>query len=413
MKKYLLILVSLFFTHGIILGQECIGGSIHTNEAFLYGRFEVSMRSVEGDGIISSFFLYNLDVGCNWPEENNELDIEMKGNSEEILFTTHYPGPWFHTDTYFPSFNPHDDLHDYAFEWEPGIVRWFVDGELVNVQDQPFVEDLVYPMRIIMNLWAAELESWVGPWDPAIMPVESEYDYVRYYDYTPGTGNTGTDNNFTFAWEDNFDTFDSGRWKVEEFGGFSGNYCTFKPSSVEFENGRLYLQLEPEPAIVETVPVTFSVDLSGQDLQPTDVIHLNGTFNNWCGNCAPMEESGSIWSLTVELEPGRYEYLFTKNFWEENGGAPLGSECDFSPCDQYVNYGFVIQPGDAPVILDTPCWGECEGCDLTNIAENINGWKKELIKICDFLGRETDYISGQPLLYFYDDGSVEKRVSYD
>ena len=149
LSSFLLLFV-LFTVHG----QECIGGQIQTNEAFLYGRFEVSMRSAQGGGIISSFFLYNLDVGCNWPEENNELDIEMKGVSNEILFTTHYPGLAYHTDTYVPVFSPHDDLHDYAFEWEPGIVRWFVDGELVNVQDQPFVNGLIYPMRIIMNLWA-------------------------------------------------------------------------------------------------------------------------------------------------------------------------------------------------------------------------------------------------------------------
>ena len=41
------------------------GGELYTKESFLYGRFEVRMKSgAGGDGIVSSFFLYNLDLPC-------------------------------------------------------------------------------------------------------------------------------------------------------------------------------------------------------------------------------------------------------------------------------------------------------------------------------------------------------------
>ena len=183
MYQYLFIFLLLLYFPETIQSQECVGGQIYSNEAFLYGRFEVAMRSAQGDGIVSSFFLYNLDVGCNWPDENNEIDIEMTGNSETIFFTTHYPGPWYYTDSLVPDFNPHDSIHFYAIEWEPGIVRWFVDSQLVNVQNQVFVEGLIYPMRIIMNLWASDAVGWVGQWDPSIMPVNSEYEYTRYFEY--------------------------------------------------------------------------------------------------------------------------------------------------------------------------------------------------------------------------------------
>jgi len=36
-------------------------------------------------------------------------------------------------------------------------------------------------------------------------------------------------------------------------------------------------------------------------------------------------------------------------------------------------------------------------------------FKKELIKVMDILGRETKQ-TNQPLLYLYDDGTVEKRI---
>jgi hypothetical protein len=35
--------------------------------------------------------------------------------------------------------------------------------------------------------------------------------------------------------------------------------------------------------------------------------------------------------------------------------------------------------------------------------------EKEIIKITDFLGRETEQ-ANQPLFYIYDDGTVEKRI---
>ena len=44
-----------------ILGEARYGGGeVYTKESFLYGRFEVRMKSAEGGGIVSSFFLYNI-----------------------------------------------------------------------------------------------------------------------------------------------------------------------------------------------------------------------------------------------------------------------------------------------------------------------------------------------------------------
>ena len=41
---------------------------------------------------------------------------------------------------------------------------------------------------------------------------------------------------------------------------------------------------------------------------------------------------------------------------------------------------------------------------------NIKNTKKSLLKITDVLGRETPYKKRKPLLYIYDDGTVEKRI---
>jgi hypothetical protein len=349
-------------------------------------------------------------VGCNWPAENNEIDIEMTGNSEDILFTTHYPGPWYHTDTYTPSFNPHNGLHDYAIEWEPGIVRWFVDGNLVNVQDQEFVADLIHPMRIIMNLWVSDIESWVGPWDPSVMPVASQYDYVRYYLYTPGSGNYGTNNNFTLAWDDEFTQLNADRWTIDEFGELGGNQCSIESTSAEFINGSFYLFLEEAQSNVPEVPVTIYADLRDTTLSPSDIIYVNGNFNDWCGDCMPMTNNNGIWSRTIYIPPGRWEYVFSVNLWERTGKPPLNSECDFKPCDNFNNYGVLVPHNSGPIELPVYCWNKCEECDITTSTENPILSQKKLIKVFDVLGRDMDPVPNRLLLYLYDDGSMDKRI---
>ena len=130
MKKILLLTLLFIATFKVDYAQnnECDGAAIRTHEAYLYGRFETKMKSTQGSGIVSSFFLYNWDIGCNWPEENNEIDIEMTGNLDaSVQFTTHHPYQTSVTEIVPTSFNPHEVMIDYAIEWEPNIVRWFID----------------------------------------------------------------------------------------------------------------------------------------------------------------------------------------------------------------------------------------------------------------------------------------------
>ena len=390
--------------------QDCAGVSFYSNEEFLYGRFEVAMRSAAGNGVVSSFFTYNLGLNCTWPVENNEIDIEMTGNTDDVYFTTHYPNLDFYTDIYDSPFNPHESIHDYAMEWEPGIVRWFADGELVNVQDADYVDGLIHAQNIMMNLWASASVGWVGVWDPSIMPVSSEYDYVRYYEYTPGEGDYGTGNNYSFSWEDEFDFLDETRWTVETHGGFGSNYCTFRSTGLEFENGRMIFTMEEDVISELSVPVSFSVDASALDLAPEDVIYLNGTFNSWCGTCEPMTLIEGVWSVSIDLQEGDHEYLFVKNLWEETGGAPIGSECDYLDCDEYANYGFYLDVMAGPVTLETHCWGTCESCTVTSINEGHRSVHKKLLRIIDTLGREVTEHSTGLLIYQYSDGSGEKRM---
>ena len=244
MKYFFLIL---FYLSTYLNAQQCLGGELRTIDSYTYGRFEVRMKPATGDGYVSSFFTYHDFWGTSydgaWQTYINEIDIEFTGNLENsIQFTTHHPGPWSLTEIQSINFNPHLEYHNYAFEWTPEYVKWFIDGIEVYSQNQDIVDDLNQPHKIMMNLWSAIYEDWVGAWDPSSMPVSSFYDHVKYYEYTEGEGNYGTNNNFTLLWEDNFNELNTQRWE-EATHGFDGNYCQFDPVNVLFHNGELILFL--------------------------------------------------------------------------------------------------------------------------------------------------------------------------
>lgn len=352
--------------------QDCASAALQSREAFLYGRFEVRMQSAEGSGLVSSFFLYNRDVNCNWPAVNNEIDIEMTGNlNGSVQFTTHYPFLQSYTYIHPLDFNPHAGLHDYAIEWEPEAVRWFVDGELAYVQDAAYVGGLQHPMRLMMNLWAADSPAWVGPW--TFMEAQSVYDEISVYAYTPGEGTAGTADNFSLVWTDACDVLDPERWETNELETFSGNFCTFTSTNLAQVEGQIHFNLTP-PLPTTTTPVTFQLDASTTPAGPGDVVYLNGTFNNWCGTCAPMVLVDGTYTRTETLPSGEHEYLFTVNGWSTIGGAPLGSSCDFLPCDEYGNYGVAVLSGQPSTTLPAHCWASCFDCTTCPADGNGDGF---------------------------------------
>lgn len=345
--------------------DQCDGGAVKTHDAYLYGRFETRMQSTLGSGIVSSFFLYNWDLDCNWPAENNEIDIEMTGNLDNsVQFTTHHPYQTSVTEIVPTPFNPHETMVDYAIEWEPNVVRWYINGEAVTTFTHQYVQQLEHPMRIFMNLWAVENLNWTGVWDPSAMPGTSRYDYVKYYAYTPGTGNAGTGNNYTLEWVDEFDSWDAGRWDQSE-DGYVGPLCTFRSANVDVEDGELRLSITTPSETLPTRPVTLGVDASSMMLSPSDVVYVAGNFNGWCASCNALQDPDGdfVWTTTLELPLGEHQFQYVVNGW---GGAvsqpSLGSPCDFNPCDEWTNYGVSVDQESDHVYADLHCWNTCSLC---------------------------------------------------
>ena len=123
-------------------------------------------------------------------------------------------------------------------------------------------------------------------------------------------------------------------------------------------------------------------------MAPHDRLYLNGGFNDWNGWSLPLSDpdGDGIWSRTVQLPAGRHEYLFTRNGWGEVGSAPIGSQCDFAPCDQWANYGVVVPIGSAPITVPAVCWGTCDACPAVTpglCRADING--DQVVTVADLV----------------------------
>ncbi|RQW05253.1 MAG: glycosyl hydrolase family protein, partial [Calditrichaeota bacterium] len=212
------------------------GAELRTDDAFLYGRFEVRMKSAAGSGLLSSFFTYHDTP--NIPAQWNEIDIEILGRvSNGIQYNIITQGQVNHVVDKTVPFNPHQAFHVYGIEWTPDYVAWLVDGYEVYRETGSHIAQLYYGQKNMMNIWPPDNSGWVGILNPASLPVYAFYDWVKYYDYTPGT----TDN-FTLRWADEFDFWNQGRWSKGTHTWY-GNLCDFIAENAVFQDGYLILCL--------------------------------------------------------------------------------------------------------------------------------------------------------------------------
>jgi len=101
-----------------------------------YGRFEARIKIPRGQGIWPAFWLLGDDINrVDWPD-CGEIDIMENIGSEPGMVYGSLHGPSFVAPTSDASKgtplrggqNYADAFHVYAAEWEPGVVRFYVDA---------------------------------------------------------------------------------------------------------------------------------------------------------------------------------------------------------------------------------------------------------------------------------------------
>ena len=158
-------------------GTVPYSGGEYRSKAF-YGccRYEVRMKAIKNDGVVSSFFTYTGPSDGNpW----DEIDIEILGkDTTKVQFNYFTNGQGNHEYMHDLGFDASEDFHDYAFEWHKDKIVWFVDGKEVYTATENIP---VTPSKIMMNAWCGKgVDSWLNPFDDSAMPLKAEYAKISY-----------------------------------------------------------------------------------------------------------------------------------------------------------------------------------------------------------------------------------------
>jgi beta-glucanase (GH16 family) len=187
----------------IVARQESLGNACHyglcdyTSARLIsrdkveltYGRVEARIRVPYGQGIWPAFWMLGGDINqVGWPQ-SGEIDImENIGREPRIAHgTVHgpgYSGAEGIVGNYPIDEDFADDFHVFAIDWDPGIIRWYIDGNLYHVvtPDDLDGDEWVFDHDFFLLLNVAVGGYWPGIPDATTeFPQTMLVDYVRVY----------------------------------------------------------------------------------------------------------------------------------------------------------------------------------------------------------------------------------------
>ncbi len=177
-----------------------VSGRVNTQNKhdYKYGWFEAKIKFPKGKGFLPAFWMMPQDEGFygQWPK-CGEIDIaEVLGDNTTMNYgTLHYGEPHKQNQGNYSLKNGDfaDEYHVFAIEWEPGLIKWYVDGEqyyetndwftaVDGEEEKPYPAPFNQPFHVILNVavggdWPGDPDESTVFDDRAAMKV----DYVRIF----------------------------------------------------------------------------------------------------------------------------------------------------------------------------------------------------------------------------------------
>ena len=151
------------------------GAEFRSRDFYGYGMYEVVMKPIKNDGVVSSFFTYT------GPSDNNpwdEIDIEFLGkDTTKVQFNYFTDGRGNHEFLYDLGFDASEDFHTYGFDWQADSITWYVDGEAVYTAAESLPST---PGKIMANVWPGTgVDGWLNAFDGTV-PLTAEYMSINF-----------------------------------------------------------------------------------------------------------------------------------------------------------------------------------------------------------------------------------------
>ena len=181
-----------------------------------YGKFEIRAKVPHGKGLWPAIWMLPQDDAYGTWAASGEIDVmEIVGEKPHeylgsIHFGSTFPRRELVTHVHrFPDGHTVGEFHVYAVEWEPGEIRWSVDGTIWATQSFWWSCSRLRGGKGVVAKNAADLNPWPAPFDMAFyivmnvavggnfpgvpnpatrFPAELVVDYVRVYERVGGYG---------------------------------------------------------------------------------------------------------------------------------------------------------------------------------------------------------------------------------
>ena len=143
-------------------GKTLAGAEYQRRGLYSFGRIEVVMTPAPGSGTVSAMFTHTSE---QFGAQHDEIDIEFLGKNLNMVTGNYFTDgePYRYLEMPLP-FDASEEIHLYAFDWEPDRIRWYVDDQLMHTatdEDHPIPQ---HPSRIMIQLWSGQEEQfeWHG-----------------------------------------------------------------------------------------------------------------------------------------------------------------------------------------------------------------------------------------------------------
>lgn len=198
--------------------------------ATLYGRVEIRAKVPWGKGLWPALWMLpQHDRYGGWPA-SGEIDLmEIVGEKpHEVLNSIHFGSPGTDARQLITHVHPLAggstvaDWHTYGVEWEPGEIRFYVDGVHTRTYHHWWSCSLTKDGQGVIARRKADLNPWPAPFDQPFylvmnvavggnfpgapnaqtqFPAELVVDYVRVYEKVGGYGESHPIGNGRFPWQ--------------------------------------------------------------------------------------------------------------------------------------------------------------------------------------------------------------------
>lgn len=166
---------------------------------FLYGRMEARLKLPSTPGIWPAFWMLPTNSPYGGWAASGEIDIMESVNIATTIYgTIHFGGAW-PNNTYLSctrsgGVDYSQDFHVYAVDWQPGLIRWFIDGVAYCTRGEsqwystaaPGDPDAPFDQMFHFLLNVAVGGNFPGnPNGSSVFPQEMIVDWVRVYQSVP------------------------------------------------------------------------------------------------------------------------------------------------------------------------------------------------------------------------------------